>query len=119
MASVVELLAGAQFNALSAISDALGEAADFQGLTMAAKCARRRGLVSPNLARRLERLDMAAHVARHCTRGRMQAIVAELVRALASQPAEAKEEKREFAAAQTGASVQQRGAMCYILQYGG
>ena len=81
MSSVVELLAGAPFKALSALSDALG-GADPQGLTIAAKWARRRGLISPNIARRMERLDLAAHMVRHCTGARMQAIMLELDSAL-------------------------------------
>ena len=69
MADVVGLLASGQQCALAALSSRLGQ--PFTGLTAAARAARRQGVLSSSMVRKCERLDVAAHYARHCTSEKM------------------------------------------------
>ena len=71
--SAVGLLAGAQQASLAFLGEVLNQ--DFMGLSVAARAARRAGLLSSQEARRLVRLDEAAHVARHATSPRMEALL--------------------------------------------
>ena len=73
---VVELLAGAQHRSFATLSEALGES--FEGLTVAARMARRQGLLTPALARQCERLDVAAHFTRHITAQKAQSFLCRL-----------------------------------------
>ena len=63
--SVVGLLADAQHSALTVLASLFDQ--NFEGLSVAARAARRAGRISPGLAKKLERLDLAAHFARHAT----------------------------------------------------
>ena len=74
--SVVELLAGAQHSDLSILSHALRR--DHVCLSVVAREATRAGLVSGSQARKLVRLDEAAHWARHVTAERLQGFLAHL-----------------------------------------
>ena len=65
MLSVVGLLADAQHSALTVLASLFDQ--NFEGLSIAARAARRAGRISPGLAKKLERLDVAAHFARHAT----------------------------------------------------
>ena len=78
--SVVALLAGAQHSALTVLSRRLGQ--PYEGLSAAAKEARRRGILPPVMVRKCERLDTAAHWARHCTPQRVDQFSVQLVQAL-------------------------------------
>ena len=51
---------------------------DHQGLSVAAREARRRGLLSGTMARKFANLDISTHMARHKTRARMVAFLDEL-----------------------------------------
>ena len=70
----VGILAEAQHSALSLIAGALEK--DFLGLSVAARAARKVGMLSARDMRRLVRLDEAAHFARHATTPRMDAFLA-------------------------------------------
>ena len=63
--SVVGLLTDAQHSALTVLASLFDQ--NFEGLSVAARAARRAGRISPGLAKKLERLDLAAHFARHAT----------------------------------------------------
>ena len=84
---VVGLLADAQFRALIALANKLN--ADFIGLSAAARSARRAKVICPNTARKLERLDVAAHFARHATVQRMEHFLAQIVAQIGAVPAQA------------------------------
>ena len=112
--SAVGLLAGAQQASLAFLGEVLNQ--DFMGLSVAARAARRAGLLSSQEARRLVRLDEAAHVARHATSPRMEALLTgmrESVRAnlaakdgkAAAEAAEAKAAKEEAAKAKAAAEA--------------
>ena len=58
--------------------------ATFEGLTAAAREAKRRGLIPAALARKCERLDVAAHYARHTTAAKGAAFIKVLTTALPS-----------------------------------
>ena len=75
-ASVVGLLAEAQLRALQKFEEKLG--GSYMGLSVAARAARRAGLLSSCSSRRLERLDIAMHVARHTTVARLEAMLSDL-----------------------------------------
>ena len=69
MADVIGVLTSTHISALQSIETALG--GTFMGLAVAARTAKRANRLSPKTCRRLERLDLAMHVARHATAGRM------------------------------------------------
>ena len=62
---------------------------------MAGQMAKRRGLLQGPMAKKLARLDTAAHYVRHCTRQKMQQFVDQLEAALATKPAMDEEETKE------------------------
>ena len=76
MTSVVGLLADAQHASLAALSQVLAQ--DYEGLTVAARAAKRAGRIPAALAKKLERLDVAAHFARHITAQRVHALVSQI-----------------------------------------
>ena len=76
MAGVVGLLADTQHTAMQVVSAPTG--GDHQGLSVAAREARRRGLLSGTMANKLANLDISAHMARHTTRARMAAFLVAL-----------------------------------------
>ena len=73
---LVGLLADAQSRCLVLLCDKMNF--DGEGLTVAAREAKRRGLVTGPMCKKLGRLDIAAHVARHFTRTRSQRFVENL-----------------------------------------
>ena len=81
MSEVVGILARTQHASLTALSDCM-EDSTFEGLTAAAREARRRGLIPAALARKCERLDVAAHYARHTTTAKGAAFIKVLTTAL-------------------------------------
>ena len=78
---VVSLLAGAQHRVLCLLSDQLNMS--FEGLSAAAREARRQKVLSSALMKKCERLDTAAHFARHCTRAKIDKLVDNIGDALA------------------------------------
>eukprot|EP00969_Alexandrium_andersonii_P221948 9802902-Alexandrium_andersonii.AAC.1 len=72
-AALIASVHGSAFRALSNHLDA-----DVQGLTIAARLARKRGLLSAGLARRLERLDIAFAVSRHINKKKGKDLLGEL-----------------------------------------
>ena len=83
MSEVVGILARTQHASLTALSDCM-EDSTFEGLTAAAREARRRGLIPAALARTCERLDVAAHYARHTATAKGAAFIQVLTTALPS-----------------------------------
>ena len=79
-ASVAALLAGAQHSAFSALSSRLGK--PYEGLSAAAREAKRQGVITAAMAKKCERLDVAAHWARHCTAQKCDHFVQQLVQAI-------------------------------------
>jgi hypothetical protein len=80
LASATALLAELHGRCTRAIEDRVGV---HDGLTTASRSARRRGLVSPATARRMERLDVAMHVVRHISTARVQLVADDLLAELA------------------------------------
>lgn len=74
---VVGILSAAQHSSLCLLSDTMQS--DFIGLAVAARAARRSGVISGVMARKLERLDFATHIARHATKQRMNGFLSTLV----------------------------------------
>ena len=72
-ADAVVLLGRTQHRTLCMLSALLG--GTFEGVTVAARSAKNKGLISPALARRCERLDGAAHFARHATAEKMHSFL--------------------------------------------
>jgi len=65
------------------------EIGDRDGLTVAAREARRRGMISPNLAKKLERLDVSVHFAQHINAAKVLTFQERLERELSlSAPAQ-------------------------------
>ena len=81
MADVIGVLTSSHISALQAIETALG--GTFMGLAAAARTAKRARRLTPRTCRRLERLDLAMHVARHATTGRMAELLEEVAAELA------------------------------------
>ena len=81
---VVGVIAEAHLAALQAIESKMG--ATYMGLAVAARSARRAGRISVRICRRLERLDMAWHVVRHTTSGRLTELANELSADLEKDP---------------------------------
>ena len=75
MASAAALLADLHGAALRRLSSVVG---DVVGLTVAAREARRRRRVSPYLARKLERIDVAMHYSQHITPAKVGSLLAVL-----------------------------------------
>ena len=73
---VVGLLAHTQHQAFALLSEVLG--ASFEGLSIAARHGRRKGLLNQRTMRRLERLDIATHVVRHATSPKLLALLTDL-----------------------------------------
>ena len=90
---LVAMFATTQHRALVMVCQALG--APQEGLTMAGQMAKRRGLLQGPMAKKLARLDTAAHYVRHCTRQKMQQFVDQLEAALATKPAMDEEGTKE------------------------
>ena len=86
MAAIVGLLAETQHEALVLLNEVLG--CSTEGLTVAARMAKRRRFVSSASAKRLERLDIAAHVSRHSTHQKMSLILQQLRADIAGHRAE-------------------------------
>ena len=84
MTTVVALLADGQHTAVTVLSSRLGRS--YEGLSAAAKAARRLGLISAAMAKKCERLDVAAHWARHCTSQKVDDFVSQLQRAIDDAP---------------------------------
>ena len=76
---VVALLATARGDAYRRICTALGK--DFEGLSVAARMAKQAGAITPDLAKKLQRLDTAYAFARHISTPKVES----LGRALAAQ----------------------------------
>ena len=83
MSDVVGILASTQHASLTALSNCMNDST-FEGLTAAAREAKRRGLIPAALARKCERLDIAAHYARHTTTAKGAAFIQVLTTALPS-----------------------------------
>jgi len=76
MASVVGLLAQGQQAALAILAERLDT--DFQGLSVAARRARKQGIITAATTKRLVALDGAAHFARHVTTKRIESLISGL-----------------------------------------
>ena len=74
------ILAYGQHRLMCLFSTALD--ASFEGVTIAARTAKQRGLLPSDMARTCERLDVAAHCARHSTVARMDLFIQEVAAAL-------------------------------------
>ena len=83
MSDVVGILASTQHASLTALSNCMNDST-FEGLTAAAREAKRRGLIPAALARKCERLDIAAHYARHTATAKGAAFIQVLTTALPS-----------------------------------
>ena len=82
MSFAVGLLAEGQHFALSTLCGVLG--ADYQGLSVAARAACRAQVISKPTSKRLQRLDEAAHWARHVSRQRIDRLGDELSEEIAA-----------------------------------
>ena len=76
------ILAYGQHQLACLLSTALD--ASFEGISIAARAARQRGLLPPDMARNCERLDVAAHWARHSTVAKMDLFIKEVAAALSA-----------------------------------
>ena len=85
---VVGILASTQHSALVALSHCMKGSA-FQGLTAAAREAKRRKILSAPMARKCERLDIAAHYARHTTEAKGEEFIRGMITALSSYTVQA------------------------------
>ena len=80
---VVGILASTQHSALVALSHCMKGSA-IQGLTAAAREAKRRNILSAPMARKCERLGIAAHYARHTIEAKGEEFMRGLITALSS-----------------------------------
>ena len=83
--SVVGLFAAAQHASLATLSAQMG--VNYEGLSVAARAGRKAQLISQSLAKRLVRLDVAAHFVRHMTSAKVAEIAASLAHELADHGA--------------------------------